>query len=114
MWRARERCVSPAPQPPPVSQAGRSAATLAAASRGREQNRARRVLECDSFRFCLNLSYRWRFHGRAFSVVSWLYCRPEFGYQPPPSVTLPPYFARREPVTRRRSVAIGRERKNKG
>jgi hypothetical protein len=31
-----------------------------------------------------------------------------------PSVTLPPYFARREPIARRRSAAMGRERKNKG
>jgi hypothetical protein len=29
-------------------------------------------------------------------------------------VTLPPHFTRREPVVRRRSGAVGRERKNKG
>src|SRR5262245_31183546 len=114
MWLARVRFASRSRQRPPVSQAWRSAATLAAVSRRKEQNRARWVLECDSFRFCLNLSYGWRFQGRAFSGVSWLYCRPEFGYQAPPSVTLPPYFARREPAARRRSVAMGRERKNKG
>src|SRR5262245_29423164 len=114
MWLAQEQCVSQARLRPPVSQAGRIAATLAAESRRKEQDRARWVPDWDSFRFCLNLSYRWWFRGRAFSAVSWLYCRPEFGYQAPPSVTLPPYLARREPVARRRSVAMGRERKNKG
>ena len=60
-----------------------------------------------------NLTQAWDTAGTAYSGPSWLYCRAEFSYQAALGVTLPPYFARREPTERRRLRAVGREREKR-
>ena len=57
------------------------------------------AVECDSFPVLRKLSQGLRpCGGPAFSAHSWLYCRSNIGYQAAGSVTLPPYFAGREPA----------------